>query len=1186
MNNWYLAALGNISGTVTADGVSYPLDPDGVSFYELPGQPAELSFMPENGKFGDSEDSFLFCYTRFDPRTENVELSASFLVEKAGESAGWQAGYGVLAADTAVSVRPVSRFRNHAAAGRFRTEDPYMYGDGLRIVAGYRSPDAVCFDPVRINDFSGLFPDEKHSYICEGEQRFFRLSKTGNELAVSAGSSVEESREIYFRGCDFILEQDPDAAYVGFAAAGTISVRVKEIRYSISGGSFSLTPPEELQRSCMNYPFINRRPYETEIQKPKWFLPKVLYASPDGSRKGWGTRRKPMDLQTAIDCAGRYTEIVLRDGIYRPEQPYIVRNRKNQSKTKETPGGCLRAEHPGQAVIDGSLFRETDPGMILSADDWILEGLVFKNCPASGLIVCGNRNVVRNCEAENNGDTGILICAAPGTPRESWPSGNRAERCESHHNRDRAGSNADGFGAKLMVGESNVFSECIAHDNIDDGFDLYSKALYGPTGAVVLEKCAAYRNGPDRAEFPVLSPEQEGAKENTGRPGQGFGFKMGGENQAVTHTARNCAAWMNSSKGFSGNSNPSVRMSDLVSWQNGNNPKRDEYQLNTGRDEKEAEWQTEDLYVLNEVKDIPERLPDGTIDWHGVFEKAREGADIWQKDPPDWKGGRKERCFLIDSESLDTVESALYGYMVTDDGRLYLDELPDDPDRISDTGIFSLVLKNGSHITVRQDFMGSFGLYLWQDNDRFLISNSFYRLAERLKGKLTVNRMASKALLYALNTPFLWQETLAREIRKLDALCELEIDAAGRLTVHEKQFPYFMKTVGDDAGDFELLDRWYLKWVRVFREAVSMRRPLTADLSGGLDTRVMLSMLINSGIDLSSIAFHTHSGVNYSKDTADLRIAREIAGDLGIELNRKDLFRFYNAGKFRPEDSYQAARIHTFGESITVKYNYVEYEEPVFTLKGLGSSVKGGIWKDADHAVFDKYRRGYLSRVIPQERLAEIDAGLSGPGCTEGDPELLRYYYSQSRLMLKDYPHTDDRAGSVIYQKLEMERMDMHKAIDWMSFNEIALSPFIDPMIVQFDNRLKNRSGWFSLEALIIDRYCGRLLDYEIQDRTLGEKLREQIKKLNKEYPLTVQFDFPPAVLKALPVRKRTVSKKELAEYLCGILESGSFREMIGEYYDPEVCSAVVRNTDLVKINSRPAQVNALFAVYELVKLL
>ena len=35
-----------------------------------------------------------------------------------------------------------------------------------------------------------------------------------------------------------------------------------------------------------------------------------------------------------------------------------------------------------------------------------------------------------------------------------------------------------------------------------------------------------------------------------------------------------------------------------------------------------------------------------------------------------------DRCFLISSEDLETVENRMIGMMITDDGKIWMDEMP------------------------------------------------------------------------------------------------------------------------------------------------------------------------------------------------------------------------------------------------------------------------------------------------------------------------------------------------------------------------------------------------------------------------------------------------------------------------------------------------------------------------------
>lgn len=54
----------------------------------------------------------------------------------------------------------------------------------------------------------------------------------------------------------------------------------------------------------------------------------------------------------------------------------------------------------------------------------------------------------------------------------------------------------------------------------------------------------------------------------------------------------------------------------------------------------------------------------------------------------------------------------------------------------------------------------------------------------------------------------------------------------------------FFKRKLASKEDFDVLDSWYFKWTRFYRALAENRYPLLADLSGGLDTRIILFVLI------------------------------------------------------------------------------------------------------------------------------------------------------------------------------------------------------------------------------------------------------------------------------------------------------------------------------------------------------
>lgn len=558
-----IRALGNSSGKIHHHGDTYQIS--GV------GNEKEIDVLREDvlkiesvqGKFSDTEDSFIYCFTEVDPGQQNFSLSGRFhLSPDSKKYPDWLSGYGLLAADTAVSTGKDQRFRNSLAIGRYRMNTFHEFGCGLRIISGYDGSPAQN-DTVRSRDTSrSVPPNFCDPLLTREEEYFFLLEKTdrGFRAAVSHAGKTEE---FLFPGSDLLTKQDPGHIYVGLAVAGDLSVEISELIFETSSGVLSHTPEDSVHSSITEYPYpasliIGQSPSPGPFSD-------TVYASPAGQPENPGTADKPLDLQTVLN-APNVKKIILKDGVYLPETSFYIGESANGR-----PGHpkTLTAEHPRRAVIDGSRIRQRTPAMILRGDYWQLDGIVFKNSRSNGIHICGSHNVIKNCEACSNGDSGFLICSFPGTEMDRWPKYNLVAFCDSHDNADEAATDADGFGAKLSVGNGNCFYECAACDNADDGFDLFTKRTIGPIGEVTIENCLALRN-------------------------RGCGYKLGGEDQPVCHHILSSAAFGNGQRGFSSNSNPLSELKDLVSWQNGSSPSRDSYSLKTSRGGEPA-WKLENL---------------------------------------------------------------------------------------------------------------------------------------------------------------------------------------------------------------------------------------------------------------------------------------------------------------------------------------------------------------------------------------------------------------------------------------------------------------------------------------------------------------------------------------------------------------------------------------------------------------
>ncbi|WP_144018951.1 carbohydrate-binding protein [Demequina sp. NBRC 110056] len=277
-----------------------------------------------------------------------------------------------------------------------------------------------------------------------------------------------------------------------------------------------------------------------------------LWVAPDGTPDGDGTRGNPLDLHTGVAYAQPGQQIVLVDGTYTPDRAIVVG--RGHDGTEDAPI-TLMSEPGARAVLD--LTDSEGGGIHLRGDWWHVYNLEITGAqPVSKpMLVQGHHNVVERVESHHNQDTGIQISGASTEPPSMWPSHNLVVSSESHHNADPSGNDADGFAAKLTVGEGNVFRHNIAHHNIDDGWDLYARSTTGPIGTVVIESSVAYENG-------FLS-------EDPSRTGEGNGFKLGGESQPGDHLLKDSISYGNLATGVTSNSGPDVRLDGVTTVDNG-----------------------------------------------------------------------------------------------------------------------------------------------------------------------------------------------------------------------------------------------------------------------------------------------------------------------------------------------------------------------------------------------------------------------------------------------------------------------------------------------------------------------------------------------------------------------------------------------------------------------------------------
>ncbi|MGD8912014.1 MAG: DUF5060 domain-containing protein [Candidatus Thiodiazotropha sp.] len=256
------------------------------------------------------------------------------------------------------------------------------------------------------------------------------------------------------------------------------------------------------------------------------------------------------ELLSALESAQAGSVIYIRGGTYYFGETITL----NQSGSESSK--ISLSKYPGEderPLLDFSAMSEmsSNRGLNLQGDYWHVYGIDVRKAGDNCLYIAGSNNTVEFSTFSECADTGVQL--------GSGASHNLIKNVDSYYNADSSLENADGFAAKLDVGDGNSFYGCRAWNNLDDGFDGYLRGADNVN--TTYENSWAIRNG-------YLQDGSLGA-------GDGNGFKTGGSDaKDLIHNAVliNTIAAGNAVDGYDHNSNRGeVTIYNAIAHNNGVN---------------------------------------------------------------------------------------------------------------------------------------------------------------------------------------------------------------------------------------------------------------------------------------------------------------------------------------------------------------------------------------------------------------------------------------------------------------------------------------------------------------------------------------------------------------------------------------------------------------------------------------
>lgn len=461
-------------------------------------------------------------------------------------------------------------------------------------------------------------------------------------------------------------------------------------------------------------------------------------------------------------------------------------------------------------------------------------------------------------------------------------------------------------------------------------------------------------------------------------------------------------------------------------------------------------------------------------------------GDAWRSD-----------YFVITPENAGSFDTRLIGYSVTKSH-----EVVTGADkwrgRLEPEGCWVLIERDGGKLTVTQDFLGCWGLYLYRDGDWWALSNSFLHLVEFLQGEhpLTFDKPYADQFIALALVSLCMKRTMVREIELLDRAAIVDIDiATGEIGTSCRD--YEENTIALDSPEgIATLDAWHDKWVRVI-QAVLKKGDVRCDVSGGFDSRTVLGLFMDPRVDRESAKFATRENKR-AISSGDLKTVRELAETAGIELIPANQHATKPRRRALRKNIDMMLCVKGFSHHHMGGGSKERFAEPVYCFKGCGGETLRAYWGDGTaegpHAFIDELSQHarwlYASdgedieksmRATLEESLADIEAKFSALGREIAPADLLGNLYRETRCR--------KHFGNNIHAK-------------WNQ-NIVTMAPLLDHDLHRLILKTRDCDDDNLLMALFFTRYAPHFLDVGFQGgRSIDRATIEAARELNRRFPL------------------------------------------------------------------------------------
>lgn len=503
----------------------------------------------------------------------------------------------------------------------------------------------------------------------------------------------------------------------------------------------------------------------------------------------------------------------------------------------------------------------------------------------------------------------------------------------------------------------------------------------------------------------------------------------------------------------------------------------------------------------------------------------------------------EQNFFVIASDNYGSFSSRIYGYVIKENTMYHNYVFPDSsiPDFTQDNiGFFTLIKTDHNKIEVSMDAMGYGLVYYYNDGQFWAASNSFYKLMTYLKTRVRLTFDSEYGYLFS-GVPhygtIVHSRSLVKEIKLLALNEKIVVEKdQNRLSIVKSPFSPIIKM--NTTEGLAAIDRWAYKWIKFVRFLARSGQQINIQLSGGFDSRFVMSLMLAAGIDMGKVNIESSKGMK-----EDFEIASQIADHYHFKLNEM-MMEKYTHNNMEPQtilDANILARLGNHKEFLPYNH-YVCYEKPVFVFGGYGC-MRCWFQDSTDGFIRFCYRE-CINSEVSKEAIRKV--------CEE------TFEYVEERF---NYSITRQRNLLNYAYNCGKGRYNYGTSIQIMqATNQFMCSPLGDPMLISVDPIYEGNDDYDILCCYVMYRFAPDLLTFPFdKNRSFKPETVKRAMEISDSMPLSFEKDEdistePMKLMTSYSYNGSDLDKRTFPaeDFLKIALEKASTREIYTSYYGEE----------------------------------